>query len=68
MVAYAFLLFKMLSRSVIGFPTIGPTRPIGESTALPFIPTDEMSAIHKLGEIIKIEVNDYIRLEVIRNV
>jgi hypothetical protein len=33
-----------------------------------FIDKDEMSAIHKLGVIIKIEVHDYIRLEVIRNV
>ena len=33
-----------------------------------FIDKDEMSAIHKLGEIIKIEVIDHIRLEVIRNV
>jgi hypothetical protein len=33
-----------------------------------FIDKDEMSAIHKLGAIIKIEADSYIRLEVIRNV
>jgi hypothetical protein len=33
-----------------------------------FIEKDEMSAIHKLGVIIKIEVHDYIRVEIIRNV
>jgi hypothetical protein len=33
-----------------------------------FIDKDEMSAIHKLEEIIKIEAHNYIRLEVIRNV
>jgi len=33
-----------------------------------FIDKDEMSAIHKLGVIIKIEVHDYIRVEIIRNV
>ena len=33
-----------------------------------FIDKDEMSAIHKLGVIIKIEVHDYIRVEVMRNV
>jgi len=32
-----------------------------------FIDKDEMSAIHKLGVIIKIEVHDYIRVEIIRN-
>ncbi|MFZ0511412.1 MAG: hypothetical protein WAM14_07395 [Candidatus Nitrosopolaris sp.] len=32
-----------------------------------FIDTDEMSAIHKQGVIIKIKVNNYIRVEVIRN-
>jgi hypothetical protein len=33
-----------------------------------FIDKDEMSAIHKLGAIIKIEAHNNIRLEVIRNV
>ena len=33
-----------------------------------FIDKDEMSAIHKLGAIIKIEAHNHIRLEVIRNV
>jgi hypothetical protein len=32
------------------------------------IDKDEMSAIHKLGVIIKIEVHNYIRVDVIRNV
>ena len=32
-----------------------------------FIDKDQMSAIHKLGVIIKIEVHDYIRVEIIRN-
>jgi hypothetical protein len=33
-----------------------------------FIDKDEMSAIHKLGAIIKIEAHNYIRVKVIRNV
>jgi len=33
-----------------------------------FIDKDEISAIHKLGAIIKIEAHNYIRVEVIRNV
>ena len=33
-----------------------------------FIDKYEMSAIHKLGLIIKIEVHNYIKVEVIRNV
>ncbi|MGC2572841.1 MAG: hypothetical protein WA364_15125 [Candidatus Nitrosopolaris sp.] len=38
------LTLKMLCKSVTGFPIIRPTRPIGESTALPFI-SDLMSPV-----------------------